>query len=134
MKHNNNREKSWSEIRHCFVQDYIQTVEHLLGKRLPKGAEIHHIDGDPDNNVKNNLVVCQDHYYHILLHLRSDALKACGNPSARKCQICGKWDTVDNPDFRLYERPDRANGLTPIHRSCYNKRRNRRKEAESETR
>ncbi len=32
-------------------------VEDIIGKKLPKGAQIHHVDGDKHNNLPENLVV-----------------------------------------------------------------------------
>ena len=75
-----------------------------LGKPLPKGAEVHHVDEIRTNNDCNNLVICEDKFYHRLLHLRMKAYKATGDPHKRTCNFCNKWDDLSNPDFRLYKR------------------------------
>jgi hypothetical protein len=82
------------------VTAHRAVVEDALGKPLPAGAVIHHVDGNGLNNRPSNLVVCQDQEYHRLLHRRAKALKACGNPTWRRCSKCGKWsppeDGADN--------------------------------------
>ena len=110
-----------------WLREYIVKAEKALGKPLPKGAEVHHVDENRLNNENSNLVVCEDKYYHKLLHLRAKALEVCGNPEARTCNFCGAWDILDNPDFRLYDRSGRNQGAYGVHRSCYNKWRNDRK-------
>ena len=49
---------------------YRQIAERALGKPLPAGAEVHHLNGDPSDNRPGNLVICQDAEYHDLLHRR----------------------------------------------------------------
>jgi hypothetical protein len=43
-------------------------AEIALGKPLPKGAEVHHLDGSTSDAAP--LVICQDRAYHMLLHKR----------------------------------------------------------------
>lgn len=52
-----------------------------LGKPLPPGAQVHHVDEDPFNNTPSNLVICQDLGYHRLLHVRTRIVMAGGNPN-----------------------------------------------------
>ena len=51
--------------------EHIWLAEQALGKPLPYGAEVHHVDGNPSNNNPANLVVCPDRQYHKLLHTRT---------------------------------------------------------------
>lgn len=100
-------------------------VERILGKPLPVGAEIHHVDGDGHNNDPRNLVVCPDHAYHALLHRRQEALGACGNADWLRCVFCGNWDAPQN--LHLYlpkdQKSQRAN-----HTKCSTEYSRRRRE------
>lgn len=101
--------------RHQF--EHIVIAERALGHSLPKRAQVHHVNGRPGDNSRGNLVVCQDHAYHQLLHRRQRALEACGNANAHRCRICGRYDRQD--DIRAYERKG-LNSIRYTHRSCNN--------------
>lgn len=79
-----------------YVREHIFICEKALKKQLPVKAEIHHIDGNKQNNKKSNLVVCNNHEYHSLLHVRQKALNECGDPNKFKCHICHKYDHSEN--------------------------------------
>ena len=49
-------------------------AERALGKPLPKGAVVHHVDGDKWN-PNARLVICQDQAYHALLHKRTREIR-----------------------------------------------------------
>jgi hypothetical protein len=72
---------------------HIMIAEAAIGRGLPPRAEVHHVDGDGANNSRRNLVICQDHAYHAMLHKRADALRACGNASWRRCWMCNTYDS-----------------------------------------
>lgn len=92
-------------------------VEKVLGKKLPRGAEIHHVDGFRNNNINSNLVVCENREYHHLLHVRVEALECAGDPHARMCYRCHKWDIPGRGDFHVSPLRRSVSGF-PYHRSC----------------
>ena len=99
------------------VFEHIVIAEKILGKSLPPKAVIHHVNENRKDNRPSNLVICQDRAYHLFLHQRIRAYKACGHAHWLKCQYCQKYDDPQN----LYVRKS-----TGIHRECSNKyRRNR---------
>jgi len=49
---------------------HVLVAEKALGKSLPKGAVVHHVDEDKQNNDPRNLVICPNQAYHNLLHKR----------------------------------------------------------------
>jgi hypothetical protein len=56
--------------RSRYVFEHILVAEKALGKHLPPGAVVHHVDEDGLNNKPWNLVICQDNAYHRFLHKR----------------------------------------------------------------
>ncbi len=89
-----------------------KVAEDALGKPLPDGAIVHHIDENKLNNAKDNLVICPDRAYHVLIHTRMDAISACGHADWRKCKFCKQYDSIEN----LYTQ-DKPMGSI-YHRSC----------------
>jgi hypothetical protein len=63
---NHPRANSWG-----FVFEHILVAEKALGKPLPIGSVIHHVNKDKSDNRPQNLVICQDDIYHRVLHMRS---------------------------------------------------------------
>lgn len=92
------------------VFEHVVVAVRALRKPLPPAAEVHHVNEDPADNRPSNLVICEDHTYHFLLHARMRALQACGNPDHRACVRCGRWS---HPDEML--RHDR---YTFVHSEC----------------
>jgi len=68
------------------------TAERALGKPLPPGAQVHHVDGDKRNDAPGNLVICQDQKYHHLLHVRGRVVARGGDPNRQ--QWCGRCKAV----------------------------------------
>lgn len=77
-------------------REHILVAGRALGKPLPRGAHVHHVNHVRDDNRPENLVVCQDAAYHMLLEVRQRALVATGDPNKRKCVYCGEWDAPHN--------------------------------------
>ncbi len=103
------------------VMEHIYIAETVLGRRLPKGAVVHHVDHDRRNNAKSNFVICPSQAYHLLIHLRERALIATGNPNMIPCHICKQWDLPENLYFRK-SRPGQW------HRACNNAKHKQRME------
>lgn len=54
------------------MYEHTYLAEKALGKKLPSGAEVHHMNGDKaDNHKYFNLVICPDRAYHMLLEKRA---------------------------------------------------------------
>ena len=101
----------------------VIVVEKAIGHELPKDAVVHHIDGNRKNNSPSNLLVCPDHSYHRLLHLREKARDACGNPSYRMCIYCRKYDSLEN----MTRTGNNKSGHRHYHKPCRNKNEQERK-------
>ena len=72
------------------VLEHVMLAERALGKPLPRGVHVHHVDENRSNNAPSNLVICTA-AYHRLLHLRMRAFAACGHYDWLRCGICGQW-------------------------------------------
>ena len=94
-----------------YVFEHILVAEKILGKPLPPGAVIHHIDENRANNNPPNLIICEGRAYHALLHKRMAALKACGHAGWIWCRFCRTYDTPVN----MYMIPGRSVGY---HKKC----------------
>lgn len=104
--------------RDGYVPAHILVVEKTLGHFLQARAVVHHVDGNVSNNAPTNLVVCEDQAYHLLLHQRLRAFRACGDPSALKCDRCGRYDTP--PSIAVYpaNRANRKPSFQARHKTC----------------
>ena len=78
------------------VDEHRLICQRALGRPLPKGTVVHHVDGNGKNNEPSNLVLCENANYHHLLHRRERALKASGNPRWFRCSFCRTHDAPEN--------------------------------------
>lgn len=90
---------------------HILVAEKALGRRLPIGAEVHHVNENKNDNRPENLVICPSQKYHALLHMRMRAMKAGFPPHYRACSICKQFDDPE----KMYVKPS---GNHPRHRTC----------------
>jgi hypothetical protein len=106
------------------VKEHIFIAERAIGHPLPRRAEVHHINKDRADNRPGNLVVCPNHAYHALLHVRADAYDACGNANWRKCRYCKVYESID----RLTTYRDGQSSVY-WHKECANSNKHRRTRA-----
>lgn len=75
--------------RSGYVAQHILVAERALGKPLPAGAVVHHVNEIKSDNRNANLVICHDNAYHKLLHFRARIKSAGGDPNTdRICSTC----------------------------------------------
>ena len=72
-----------------YVFEHILIGEKALGKFLPEKAVVHH-------HTPEQPVICQNQGYHMLLHQRTRALRACGHADWRPCKHCHFHDDIKN--------------------------------------
>ena len=93
-----------------YVKEHILIAEKALGKSLPPGAVVHHVNGSRDSGP---LVICQDNNYHRLLHQRTRAYQACGHSGWLRCLYCKEYDDPLN----MYVHPNKRRAY---HSKCVN--------------
>ena len=72
-----------------YVLEHVLVCEKALGRHYSAAHPVHHVNEKRDDNRGRNLVLCEDHAYHMLLHQRQRAKDACGNADWIACTICG---------------------------------------------
>jgi hypothetical protein len=112
-----------------YQKEHIVVAERVLGKSLPTGAVVHHINEDRSDNRPGNLVICQDTAYHSLLHRRLRALRESGHVDWLKCVRCKKWSPPTDEDLWSF-RDSTSNARHYYHRACERLRRRARLSAE----
>jgi hypothetical protein len=98
------------------VLTHILIAETALGHRLPKGTEVHHVDGNSTNNERTNLVICQDRKYHHLLHARARIVANGGDPNTQR--FCGDCRSPKAFSEFSPSKSDSAYGLQSVCKLC----------------
>jgi hypothetical protein len=83
-------------IDYARIGEHVRLAEKALGKPLPVGAIVHHVDENPFNNSPENLVICPDQKYHSLIHQRTRSVSAGFPAHWRKCWVCHAYDDPSN--------------------------------------
>lgn len=99
-------------IKGGYVRRSHLVAETILGKPLPSKAIVHHVSGIRNDDRPQNLVICENQKFHLLLHRREIALRKCGHANWRKCPFCKQYDDPNN--LCIY-----SNGFV-CHKECRN--------------
>ena len=96
------------------IREHVVVAEKMFGGLLPDSYEVHHLDENKSNNNPNNLMICPTRKYHMILHQRERAKKACGHADWLNCSFC-----------QTYSPPSEMKGInsknsTFYHQECKN--------------
>jgi len=86
-------------------------AEKIFGGPLPKGYEVHHVDGGKNGG---KLAICKNRAEHMKLHVEERAFKATGDRYKKLCPYCHKYDNKENM-ISYPSKPERF-----VHRVCAN--------------
>lgn len=116
--------KSINIAKNKTKREHTIIVENAIGRSLRNKERAHHVDYNKGNNDNSNLVVCPSDAYHFLLHRRTDAYNATGDPKQIKCQYCGIFDSpknivvVGSKEYHRYHKTCKNNYQQKYRKAC----------------
>lgn len=102
--------------RDGYVLEHVAVAEAALGRALPSGVVVHHVNETKDDNSGINLVICEDRKYHKLLHVRLKIVQRGGDPNTEK--ICSRCQAVLSQGL-FFSTKSNYDGLTHNCKACY---------------
>ena len=82
--------------RYGYVPEHILVMENALGRHIPKGEIVHHIDEDRLNNSIGNLMLFKTVAMHNAFHSCLRAFKQTGHWDWINCPFCHQYDDPKN--------------------------------------
>ena len=121
QSHGNRRANAYG-----YVFEHLLVAERAMGKPVPIGAAVHHVNGNPLDNRPDNLVVCENNAFHLYLHARTRIVRAGGSPRIHKiCSCCKRL--LPRSDFNKSHH--KSDGLMIYCNDCRKAKRQAKKEA-----
>jgi len=105
----------YQRIDGVVIAEHRVRAAKALGRPLPKGVEVHHVDGT--RGPESQLVICPNRAYHLLLHARMRIQKAGGNPNSDSiCVMCKRL----KPRSEFSPHSKKVFGVAENCRACMN--------------
>jgi hypothetical protein len=78
----------WVSVEGEQRRQHVLVAEKAMGRLLPAGAQVHHINGNRADNRNENLLVCPSAAYHNEIHRKMRVRSMGGDPWTQRW--CGK--------------------------------------------
>jgi hypothetical protein len=84
----------WDEGRRKHIPQHRLVMERFLQRKLKRSEQVHHVDGDKQNNNPSNLYLCKNAAEHTKLHkqLEDLAMKLVANGSITFSHTGGQYE------------------------------------------
>lgn len=99
-----------------YVLEHLLVAERALGHALPERAVVHHVNDVRHENGDDNLVICEDQAYHMLIHARRRIVRLGGDP--RREKVCGTCSALKSR-AAFHAAPSQPDGLYARCRECH---------------